>query len=63
MVEVAQKRLPAGVAVRGDALDLPFAYRAFDRVLTGHFYGHLPTDAREPLLTGARRGGGRADRD
>jgi len=55
MVAVAQSRLPAGVAMTGDALDLPFADGAFDRVLTAHFYGHLPPDERFDLLAEARR--------
>ena len=36
MVALAQRRLPAGIAVRGDALALPFADAAFDRLLTAH---------------------------
>jgi ubiquinone/menaquinone biosynthesis C-methylase UbiE len=55
MVTLAQSRLPAGVAMVGDALDLPFADHSFDRVLTGHFYGHLPVDEREAFLSEARR--------
>lgn len=55
MVEVTQARLPRGVAVIGDALDLPFADGAFDRVLTGHFYGHLPPEERAAFLTEASR--------
>lgn len=55
MVAIAQRRLPEGVVVRGDALDLPFADGAFDRVLTGHFYGHLPGAERERFLAEARR--------
>jgi SAM-dependent methyltransferase len=55
MVGLAQSRLPQGVAVVADALSLPFADRAFDRVLTGHFYGHLPVDEREAFLVEARR--------
>jgi SAM-dependent methyltransferase len=55
MVAIAQERLPNGVVVRGDALDLPFADGAFDRVLTGHFYGHLPRAERERFLAEARR--------
>ena len=55
MVAIAQERLPNGVVVRGDALDLPFADGAFDRVLTGHFYGHLPGAERERFLAEARR--------
>lgn len=57
MVAVAQARLPAGVALVGDALDLPFADGAFDRVLTGHFYGHLPPEERAVFLTEAARVG------
>ena len=38
-----------------DPLDLPFADRAFDRVITGHFYGHLPPDERHAFLAEARR--------
>ncbi len=55
MVALAQTRLPAGVAIVGDALDLPFADGAFDRVLTGHFYGHLSPDERTVFLAEARR--------
>jgi SAM-dependent methyltransferase len=55
MVALTQSRLPAGVAMIGDALDLPFADGAFDRVLTGHFYGHLPPDERQAFLAEARR--------
>jgi demethylmenaquinone methyltransferase/2-methoxy-6-polyprenyl-1,4-benzoquinol methylase len=55
MVSIAQTRMPDGVAIVGDALDLPFADRSFDRVLTGHFYGHLPRDERDAFLAEARR--------
>lgn len=55
MVALAQSRLPQGVATVADALSLPFADNAFDRVLTGHFYGHLPADERQAFLTEARR--------
>jgi ubiquinone/menaquinone biosynthesis C-methylase UbiE len=55
MVELAQSRLPQGVAIVADALSLPFADNAFDRILTGHFYGHLPADERQAFLTEARR--------
>ncbi len=55
MVEIAQSRLPDGLALTGDALALPFADGAFDRVLTGHFYGHLPPDERAAFLAEARR--------
>jgi demethylmenaquinone methyltransferase/2-methoxy-6-polyprenyl-1,4-benzoquinol methylase len=55
MVALAQSRLPEGVALVGDALDLPFPDGAFDRVLTGHFYGHLSPDERATFLAEARR--------
>ena len=55
MVALAQSRLPDGVALTGDALDLPFADGAFDRLFTGHFYGHLPPPEREAFLGEARR--------
>ena len=55
MVAVAQSRLPDGVAMVGDALALPFPDRAFDRVLTGHFYGHLPPQEQARFLTEAER--------
>jgi ubiquinone/menaquinone biosynthesis C-methylase UbiE len=55
MVAVAQGRLPDGLALVGDALSLPFADGAFDRVLTGHFYGHLVSDERAAFLDEARR--------
>jgi SAM-dependent methyltransferase len=55
MVAIAQARLPGGVALVGDALALPFADGAFDRVLTGHFYGHLAPGERARFLAEARR--------
>lgn len=55
MVALTQPRLVNGIAMIGDALDLPFADKTFDRVLTGHFYGHLPPDERAAFLSEARR--------
>ncbi|WP_459969142.1 class I SAM-dependent methyltransferase [Mycobacterium sp. MUNTM1] len=55
MVELTQSRLPHGVAIVADALSLPFADNAFDRVLTGHFYGHLPADERQAFLSETHR--------
>lgn len=55
MVARAQERVPEGLAVVGDALALPFAAGAFDRVLAGHFYGHLPDGERDDFLAEARR--------
>ncbi len=55
MVGLAQQRLPHGITLVGDALELPFAEGAFDRVLTGHFYGHLPPQERRDFLAETRR--------
>jgi ubiquinone/menaquinone biosynthesis C-methylase UbiE len=56
MVAIAQERLrETGVAIVGDALALPFPDGAFERILTGHFYGHLVPDERERFLAEARR--------
>src|SRR4051812_1641474 len=55
MVAIAQSRLPDGLAMVGDGLALPFADDAFDRVFTGHFYGHLPPDERARFLAEAAR--------
>ena len=55
MVEVASARLPDARVVQGDAVPLRFADGAFDRVFTGHFYGHLLADERERFVAEARR--------
>lgn len=55
MVAITQSRLPNGLAVIGDALRLPFADNSFDRVFTGHFYGHLPAEERAAFLAEAQR--------
>ncbi len=55
MVEIASARVPAGEFVVADALPLPFADGSFDRVFTGHFYGHLEEPARVRVLDEARR--------
>ena len=55
MLAIAQERVPRGEFVLGDALDLPFQDGSFDRVFTGHFYGHLERDLREAFLPEARR--------
>jgi ubiquinone/menaquinone biosynthesis C-methylase UbiE len=57
MAVIARSRLPEGVAVIGDGLRLAVADRAFDRVFTGHFYGHLSADERSAFLAEARRVG------
>ncbi|HJS96867.1 MAG TPA: class I SAM-dependent methyltransferase [Solirubrobacteraceae bacterium] len=55
MVQIAAERVPQGRFVQGDALELPFEDGSFDRVFTGHFYGHLEDGAREAFLAEARR--------
>lgn len=55
MLEIARKRVPAAAFVQGDALALPFADGAFERVFTAHFYGHLDQGERLPFLTEASR--------
>ena len=55
MVEVASARLPNARVVQGDAVPLPFADGEFDRVFTGHFYGHLLAGERERFVAEARR--------
>ena len=55
MLEIAQERSPAVSFVEGDALTLPFPDNSFDRVFTGHFYGHLEQDERIRFLAEARR--------
>jgi ubiquinone/menaquinone biosynthesis C-methylase UbiE len=55
MLEITASRGAGIRTVQGDAVPLPFADGAFDRVLTGHFYGHLLTEERAAFLAEARR--------
>ena len=55
MARIARGREAEGRVAVGDALVLPFRDCAFDRVMTGHFYGHLPADERSVFLREARR--------
>ena len=55
MLEIAHARVPAASFVRGDGIELPFPDKAFDRVFTGHFYGHLDEVDRRRFLAEARR--------
>jgi ubiquinone/menaquinone biosynthesis C-methylase UbiE len=55
MLAIAQERMPSATFVRGDGLALPFPDRSFDRVITGHFYGHLYEEDRLSFLVEARR--------
>jgi demethylmenaquinone methyltransferase/2-methoxy-6-polyprenyl-1,4-benzoquinol methylase len=55
MIEIAGGRVPGATAVVGEAVPLPFADGAFERVFTAHFYGHLLAGEREAFLGEARR--------
>ena len=55
MLDVARTRLPGAELVQGDALALPFPDDCFDRVVTGHFYGHLDEAQRTRFLAESRR--------
>jgi ubiquinone/menaquinone biosynthesis C-methylase UbiE len=55
MLEIAAQQMPAATFVQGDAFALPFGDDTFDRVLTGHFYGHLDAQQRAVFLHEARR--------
>jgi demethylmenaquinone methyltransferase/2-methoxy-6-polyprenyl-1,4-benzoquinol methylase len=55
MVEIASARIPEARFVHADALLLPFGDGEFDRVFTGHFYGHLEGDLRTRFLEEAAR--------
>ncbi len=55
MLAVARQRMPDAELVQGDGLALPFPDDSFDRVLSGHFYGHLDEAQRAVFLAEARR--------
>jgi len=55
MIEVANELETADEYVLGDALELPFEDGSFERVFTGHFYGHLEDDDRRRFLSEAAR--------
>lgn len=55
MLAIARARMPNARFVRGDALALPFDDGSFERVFTGHFYGHLEKGEREVFLAETRR--------
>ena len=57
MIDVAREQAPNAELVVGDALPLPFGDQSFDRVFTGHFYGHLEDAERNRFLAEARRVG------
>ena len=55
MLAIARERVPNGRFLTADALDLPFDDGSFDRLFTGHFYGHLEDEERTRFLDEARR--------
>ncbi len=55
MLDVAREQAPDAEYVQGDAFALPFPDGSFDRLFTGHFYGHLEPPEREVFLVEARR--------
>jgi ubiquinone/menaquinone biosynthesis C-methylase UbiE len=55
MLDIARERAPHAQFVQGDATALPFEDGSFDRVFTGHFYGHLEGPTRHAFLAEARR--------
>jgi ubiquinone/menaquinone biosynthesis C-methylase UbiE len=55
MLAIARRQAPNADYVLGDAFALPFPDSAFDRVFTGHFYGHLEPTERRAFLAEARR--------
>jgi ubiquinone/menaquinone biosynthesis C-methylase UbiE len=55
MVSIAEQRVPEATFLVGEALDLPFDDDSFDRIFTGHFYGHLEDEDRRRFLSEARR--------
>jgi ubiquinone/menaquinone biosynthesis C-methylase UbiE len=55
MLTETRIQAPGATVVQGDALSVPFGDDAFERVFTGHFYGHLAEDERLRFLDEARR--------
>jgi ubiquinone/menaquinone biosynthesis C-methylase UbiE len=55
MLEIARGRIPGGRVVQAEAMPLPFEDGSFDRVFTGHFYGHLRAGQREQFVAEALR--------
>jgi ubiquinone/menaquinone biosynthesis C-methylase UbiE len=55
MLEEARRQAPNATYLSGDAHALPFESGSFERVFTGHFYGHLEQPERETFLREAGR--------
>ena len=63
MLGIARERIPGGDVVQGDALAPPFPDGAFERVATGHFYGHLEEPECARFIAQARPARARAAGD
>jgi ubiquinone/menaquinone biosynthesis C-methylase UbiE len=55
MLAIAAERVRRATTVRAEAIPLPFADGEFERLFTGHFYGHLEEPDRTAFLDEARR--------
>ncbi len=55
MLAVAARQAPNATFIQGDGLELPFADNSFERVVSGHFYGHLGEGQRDRFLAETRR--------
>jgi len=55
MLQIARSQAPNACFVQGDALTLPFPPSFVDRVVAGHFYGHLEEEERFRFLAEVRR--------
>jgi SAM-dependent methyltransferase len=55
MLDRARAQTPGAEFVRGDALELRFPDKSFERLFTGHFYGHLEIEERHAFLVEAAR--------
>jgi ubiquinone/menaquinone biosynthesis C-methylase UbiE len=55
MLKIASARVPRATFIQGDALELPFDDESFERLFTGHFYGHLQAAERAAFLAESKR--------
>jgi ubiquinone/menaquinone biosynthesis C-methylase UbiE len=55
MLAITAERVPHARMVNTDAIPLPFSDKEFERLFTGHFYGHLEEPERVAFLEEARR--------
>ena len=55
MLTIARGRVPGARFIHADAFAVPFSDDAFERLFTGHFYGHLDPAERAEFLREARR--------